>query len=462
MNKKKKNIINISAFVVVVIVLAAALNIFVTVLNSKLPLAVDLTENQLYELSDKTKSFLESYDTPVDIYILSSSAQQDDRVSEILNRYAALNGNIKITNINTASNPTFGAKYVKDGTSIATNSVIVDSGARYKVYTPTELLSGNSSMLNVENSITASLKYVARDTLPKAYLTTGHGEHGAPSVTGRLQNENYEIGEINTLTDAIPEDASVLISVRPMSDFTSEEISKLDNYLLDGGNIQIYLSVESKQENMANLLSYLKTSWGMGVSNDLAVETNENCTISSGNGMPSLIVPTILSTPFTESIVTNNRVVAHTPYAKVISQEFEYNGSISVTPVLTTSQRGYPSSDETTLKKNEGANLGSYIIAALSEDMVHDSSVYVSGTTMLLTIDAERVQGLANYDYFMNLTEYTVDDSGDFLVDAKPVLGSRIYISDAASKRVMVIVVIVIPLLVLICGIVVWLKRRNL
>ena len=49
-----------------------------------------------------------------------------------------------------------------------------------------------------------------------------------------------------------------------------------------------------------------------------------------------------------------------------------------------------------------------------------------------------------------------------FYTDAKPVLGSRIYISEAASKVVMAVVVIALPLLILICGIVVWFRRRNL
>ena len=166
--------------------------------------------------------------------------------------------------------------------------------------------------------------------------------------------------------------------------------------------------------------------------------------------------------PFTDSIIAANRAIAHTPFARVVTPKYEYNGDIQTVPVLTTTDKAYPSSDETTLSKNDGAKTQSYPIAALATDSKHNSSVYVSGTTMLLTIDPSRVQGLVNYDYFMNLTEYTTGEGSEFYTDAKPILGSRIYISESAARIVMIIVVGLIPVVVLLCGIVVWFKRRNL
>ena len=47
--------------------------------------------------------------------------------------------NINVTNINMTSNPTFGKKYITDGKSLQSNSVIVDGGDKFKTYTMTEL-----------------------------------------------------------------------------------------------------------------------------------------------------------------------------------------------------------------------------------------------------------------------------------------------------------------------------------
>ena len=69
----------------------------------------------MYELSDKTKEYLKNYDTPVDIYILAGESEQDGNIRTVLDKYAAANKNINVTNINMTSNPTFGKKYVTDG-----------------------------------------------------------------------------------------------------------------------------------------------------------------------------------------------------------------------------------------------------------------------------------------------------------------------------------------------------------
>ena len=120
----------------------------------------------MYELSDKTKEYLKNYDTPVDIYILAGESEQDGNIRTVLDKYAAANKNINVTNINMTSNPTFGKKYVTDGKSLQSNSVIVDGGDKFKTYTMTELYgvnaqTGQYTSLNVENKITSALKYVS-------------------------------------------------------------------------------------------------------------------------------------------------------------------------------------------------------------------------------------------------------------------------------------------------------------
>ena len=134
MNNIKKHIINSWIVIAIAVVLVIVVNVFVTVLNGKFPLKVDLTSNKMYELSDKTYEYLETFDTPANIYILASEADQDERISSTLQKYAIANDNIKVTNINVAENPTFGKKYVTDGSSLTANSVIVDAGERFKLF----------------------------------------------------------------------------------------------------------------------------------------------------------------------------------------------------------------------------------------------------------------------------------------------------------------------------------------
>ena len=103
MNNVKKYKFVSSVAIAIAVVLVIVVNVFVSVLNNKLPLKIDLTSNKMYELSDKTKEYLKNYDTPVDIYILAGESEQDGNIRTVLDKYAAANKNINVTNINMTS-----------------------------------------------------------------------------------------------------------------------------------------------------------------------------------------------------------------------------------------------------------------------------------------------------------------------------------------------------------------------
>ncbi len=467
MNNIKKYKINISVSIIIAIVIAVLFNIFVTVLAKKVPLSIDMTANKMFEISEKTREYLKNYDTPVDIYVLAGSSDRDERINAVLQKYAEANSKIKITNINTAENPTFGKKYANDGVRLTSNSVIVDSGKRYKLLSLSELYginaqTGKYTSLNAENKITSALKYVSSDKQLKAYIVTGHSELEISGAASKLRDENYEVSQINTLTEEIPSDASLIMVVRPLSDFSNDEISKLDSYLLSGGNAQFYFDVDSKE--LTNLYGYLKSAWGMSVRDNMVVETDTSHSVVIGGNGVTLVVPNVNETEFTGSILKNKRTVAYFPYSKEIKQEFEHNGDVSVMPILTSSDKAYTT--ESNVAENTGNEPeGVFTVGALANDKKHNSNVYVSGNTMLLTRDSSILTndyGLANYDYFMNLINYMLDNDESFTVDEKTLVNNGISISMSSAVTVFVIVVVIIPLLMLICGLVIWFKRRNL
>lgn len=466
MNNLKKHKVNSSVVIIVAIILVVAVNLFVTVLNEKFPLKIDLTSNKMYEISDKTKEYLKTYDTPVDIYILSSESDQDERISSVLSQYEA-NENINVTNIKMSENPTFGKKYIADGASLTANSVIVDSGNRFKVFSMTELYglnaqTGQYTSLNVENKITSALKYVSSDTQLKACMVNGHNELETDGVTEKLKDENFEVSELNTLTEDIPSDASLIMIIRPTVDFSKEEISKIDSYLLSGGNVQFYFDADSKE--LTNLYTYVKSVWGMGVNDNFVIETDMSQSISLGQNGVTLVVPSVKSTEFTDSIITNKRTIAYFPYSKEITREFEANGDITVTPILTSSSSAYTTANEIVAKTGSEQE-GEFIVGAFSQDKKHNSSVYVSGNTMLLTRDPSILAndyGLANYDYLMNLINYSIGNDDSFIVEEKALINNVISVSKSATTVIFLITVILIPAIILACGLVIWIKRRNL
>lgn len=467
MNNIKKYKINASVSIIIAVIIVLLFNVFVTVLAKKVPLKADMTANSMFEISDKTKEYLKNYDTDVDIYVLAGSTERDERINAVLEKYASASDNIKVTNINTAENPTFGKKYADGGVSLTANSVIVDAGEKYKLLSLSELYginaqTGKYTSLNAENKITSALKYVSSEKQEKAYFIKGHNELEVSGAMEKLQDENFEVQELNMLTDTIPEDASLVIAVRPTVDFSKDEISKLDEYMLSGGRVQFYFDVDSKE--LTNLYNYLKSVWGMSVQDNIVVETDASQSVVIGGNGVTLVVPVIKDTEFTNSLLKNRRTLAYFPYSKEIRTEFEHNGDISTMPVLASSDKAY-TSNGTVAEKSADSLEGELIVGALAFDKKHNSSVYVSGNTMLLTRDASVLSndyGLANYDYFMNLINYTLDNDESFTVDEKTLVNNSISISMSSAVTVFVLTVIIIPVIILVCGLAVWFRRRNL
>lgn len=465
MNKKYK--ISSSVMVVIAIAIVIAVNVFVTVLTGKFPIKLDMTPNQIYSISDSTKDYLKNYNTPTEIFILSSESEEDTSVKAVLGKYSAENSNIKLTNIDPKNNPTFGQKYISDSENLSGKYLIVDGGEKFKTFSLNDLYNVNSqtgraSSINVEGKITSALKYISSTAPLNAYIINGHNEMESAGLKAALEGENYNVKSLNLLTEDIPEDASLLIIMSPANDFVVSETAKLDAYFAKGGHAQFYFDA-MQSEGLSNLYSYLE-KWGIKVNDAVAVEQSNSNAMSLGGGL-MLIVPEIESDDITDTIVKNKRIIAHWPYAKTLTKLFDNSNNITVKPLLTTSKSAYSSSNYDDLTKQDADETGKFNIGILASNSVNNSSIYVSGTSMMLNYtqeDLSSTYGFANYDYFMNICSYMQGNTDDYTVSAKSLSINTITIKPVTAYVLGIIFAILVPVIILIAGIVVWFKRRHL
>ncbi|MCX7714206.1 MAG: GldG family protein [Clostridia bacterium] len=468
---KRKYLINSSVIVVGVLAIAVLFNILVSVFVAKFPVKIDLTSSQIYGISDKTYEFLKNFNTPVTIYILAGEAEQDTNVRTILDKYAQANSNIKIQNVDPNENPTFGKKYVKSGDSLYKNSIIIDAGDRFKVYKSSDLYNvdaqtNTATSIKVEQKITAGLKYVASDTDFTVYFIKGHGEMELDGAKAKLEAENFIVKDLNIVTDDIPSDAQMIIVASPTSDYTASDLAKLDKFFSNAGKAQFLFEYSSLR--LTNLYSYIK-EWGIEVNDNIAVEPNRSNILLLGNS--SLILPVFESSDITDALIKDQRIVGYYPYSKTLNLLFESNSGIEVKKLLSTSSDAYVKTDIENLKsveKSEGDKTGSFAVAAVStkqgDSPKDDSIIFVSGTTLLLDVDADTLTnyGFANYDLYMNVVNFLQGSKDDYSIQAKSLIGDTITVSTLDAIILGAVFVIVIPLCVLIFGIVVWARRRHL
>lgn len=468
-SRKWKYAINSSVVVVGVLAVIVLLNVLVSVFVSKFPLKIDLTAKQIFEVSDKTYDFLETYDTPTTIYILASEAEQDTTVRPILDKYAIANSNIKIKNIDPTQNPTFGKKYMQSADGLTVGSIIVDAGDRFKVYKQSEMYnvdskSNQATSIKVEQKITAALKFVSSDEDFKAYMIKGHGEADLIGAKAKLESENFVVEDLNLANQDIPVDAKMIVVAAPTSDFTMAEIAKLDAFFANAGKAQFFF--DSYPTNLTNLYTYIK-GWGIEVVEDYAVESSrENIAIA---GQTPLVIADLAESDITNTIAQDQRIVAYMPYSKVVKPMFETNNGIEVKPILATSATTYtkPATSET-LDKTDADTLNSHIVAAVStkqgDSPEDDAIIFVSGTTMLLDTDqaVAEAYGFANYDLYMNIVSFLQGSKEDYSIESRSLLSDRMVVPTLDSIIILAVFVVLIPLGMLITGVVIWARRRHL
>ena len=140
------------------------------------------------------------------------------------------NSHISVEFIDPDTNPTFVSEYADD--NLTTGKVLVRTEQRYRVLTLTDLFSSeqNSSTGEyncysmVDSALASALELVNMEDVPVFTIATGHGEmltsDNMSSFLGMIEDQNFEVQEIDLLTEEIPEGTQVLMLPTPTSDYS--------------------------------------------------------------------------------------------------------------------------------------------------------------------------------------------------------------------------------------------------
>ena len=121
--------------------------------------------------------------------------------------------------------------------------------------------------------IEESLKSIVSKSQEIGYIT-GHGElelneesqYGQPSqsVFARLVSDRYTLKEIKLSEEDIPQKYASVIINGPKSSFTDEELYKIDQYVLKGGNLLVFVDpFEEQQANPYSQPTYTPINTGL-------------------------------------------------------------------------------------------------------------------------------------------------------------------------------------------------------
>lgn len=474
-----RNMISTSVFSTGMIAIVVALTVVVNLIASALPetyTQIDATSQKLYSITKDTEKYLDTLKDDVTLYVMVNKNSKDDNVDRTLQKYASASKHVKVKYVDPNVSPTFASKYTDS--DVTSNSIIVVCGDRSKVidynsdiyeYSYDSSYNYSVTGYDCEGQVTAAIQYVTSESTTNVYELTGHDESTLSGDFSEVFQKRFmNVGSLSLLTvDAIPEDCQAIFITAPQSDLSEDDLSKLSQYLGNGG--KIYLSIDySKWNDLTNFKKLLSDN-SIETTESLLAETDRSYYYQS----PFYLLPNVENTEVSSSVAGMTQVFV--PYSVGLTYTGEDDSN--VTSFMTTS--------DTTIAKaaaniaavqsqadaaniasvQDGDTQGQYSLGMMVTNE-NGGELCVLGSAMMCTDSANQIVSGHNATLFngiVNALVTTDDENSDnaVVIAAKDYTVSNLTVSANAMLVYGILWGIFMPIVLIIIGIIVWARRRK-
>ena len=478
---KKKWLINgTKTFLLVVIILAFFIGI--TVLMQKLDLTpIDLTEDKLFTLTDESKEQVEEIDKDINIYFIGYS--EEDSTLDLAKQYTKVNEKIKVEAVTATDRPDLVQKY---GIETDSEGIIVESGDQYKVLATSDLYTYDYTTYETisvaEEKLTAAIKSVSIEELPKVYFLSGYSSFtltsGMQYLSLYLENEVNEIYTLDILSQGkVPEDCNVLVIATPEADFDDIATNAIIDYINNGGNI-LWLNAAMAQSQELTNVNKILAMYGINPFEvGIIRETDSSKMVSSS---PDLIMPEIQYTDVTSKLYDTEGVIfINATKINTVDDDILDSLNVTKTDLIKTSENAYFRTDFSISSSSvqSGEETGAFLVGAqfdkiISEEneeegtseivsklIIYGENYFVSDYQLTQTTYTPMIAYRQNKDLVLNSIAYLSDREEDITV--RKSTGSITYTATEQENRIILAIITIVPLLIIVVGIVVWIKRKR-
>lgn len=461
------------AFTAVFIVAIIIINMIANLVTTKIPaLTFDLSASQTYNLTQDTIDFIESVDKDITITVL---ANENDYVSAskyylmantLLKQYKNFNGKINIEYVDLTANPTYVNKYPDD--TISGGNYIVKCGDKYRILTmddlfETQLSSDYSTYevtgLNVEPAVTTAILNVTSENQIKVQFIDGFGNYQATAFQNLLKQNNYDVGNVSTLTEDIDKNADAIILYTPTVDLDQGSLEKIKTYLNNNGEYGknlIYVAAPEAVDT-PNLDALLE-EWGMKMGEGLVTETDTSKLISNSYLYSVLDYN---NTDYTDGLKDSTLPLVG---GYIVPVEITNSNTASSLLVTSSSAKLLPfNADETfdiESAKSEQFNAAAVGTKTSGDDM--NSNVVAIGSYLIPNESALAMSSYNNGAYLINMVNKLTDNTDEGItIDGKDLTNPSLGITTDQINLLSAMCMVIIPIIIIIIGIVIWVRRRN-
>lgn len=456
------------AYVTVVSAVVIAIVIIINMIVSQMGIQVDLTSRKLYTLSDETIELAKNLDEDVTLYLLAETGNENEDFQRIAKEYEKYSKHIRFIHKDPILYPKFASEYTDEEISQNSFLVVNDETGRAKYLDYSDLVvsqfdyntfQSNVTGYDVEGEITSAIQYVTNPDLPIMYVVQGHGEKEIGEVfKSSMERLNIQVETLEILTkESVPEDCDILFINTPTVDFQEEEIKRIKDYMIAGGNAIITL--DYKAEELANFKSLLEY-YGVEVLDGFIVEGDSNRHLPN---YPHFLVPAIMDHEITDQVL-DSKVYVISPVSSGLAISDTTRSSLTVEPLLETSDLAYAKTNiyAQTMSKEEGDLDGPFSVGLLSSDTYDGVTSHMAVFSSEMTFDENMIQGYGNGNLLAGTIRYmSGDEVTPISIASKSIMSEQIYVTQQQSILWGALVILILPVFILVTGIVVNVKRRK-
>lgn len=453
-------------------------NVLVGAAEDRWALKIDASPNNITAFSDQTYAVLDELDQDAHVYMVfenSYSSTLRTQIEEVVAKYRARNAHIIVDTIDPVREPNRINAYMSD-----TNSAVMSNGAmivtnadetRVRLISASEMQSKSYDQygyervtsFNAESRLTVALMYVSSESTPKVNFLTGHDEIAmteCSSFVGTLESNNYDVAEITLTQDTVLDPSEVLIINIPTLDITEQEYQQIKTYLDNGGRM---LVVEDSMMDLSKIPNFVKLYEYYGIQYKEGVVVESENSTSNWYMSPMMLVPSTNTEHAITEHMSSLRTVVNTPRA--LKMPTMPLSGYRYTELLTTSDAAYVKSPNSTgdiLTYEAGDELGQQVLAMAVQDTAKDMRIVALGSVYLIA-DTSLMSSSNNIYFIFKTIEWLSGNQQSSYVPTKAMADTTLSIPNQSVMLMLAgIVVIAIPLLVLIVGIWVYVRRRRL
>ena len=489
-NKRKLKYGSLStAITIVFIAIVVIVNLIISSLSDKYSLKLDLTDNKIFEISQDTIDYISKIDKDVDIevmadeYLFEVSGTHYKQVAEVIKKYAQYSDHINVEFVDMDKNPNKVSKYKEMYTgTISKGSIVINSGNKIKVLNSSDLFNvdnGYVASSKAESAITSGVMYVTDANPVKVAMISGDisetAQYAIQNLLSQLSSNGYEIAECDVLMDTLDDDIDTLIIPAPLNDYTPAMIEKVSDFLQNDGKLgksAIYIG-DFNQNATPNLCEFLK-EWGIEIDNSGVVMEQDDkmkqpVLIYAMGSYYNASLAQIVDEDFQDA-VTDSKLPIVVPFARPLTLAFESSNNRETKIILSTPATSaiYPDDVPEDFDISKQPQSVRNVMAlgtkyTFENNQRLESKLLVISSAEMLDVMIMKDKSYNNSEFVLNsinkLTGKT--DVGITILD-KSMDTISLSLTESSIKVIGLVVIAFIPLAVVIVGIVVFLRRKNL